>query len=194
MCSSKNSIDVVVRIFHWFLVTLFIALFITGDNNHNTLHIVLGYLLISLIISRLAWGFIGTRNALWKHYLHTPQSVFGYLSKLKQQRPTTFTIHNPAGSMMILAMLCMLILIVISGLLMQGLFELDGIFYPLTQSLADSHAFLIRNVHDMLSWLMIFTIVLHIMGVIYSSKIYRINLALMMINGKSCDSKNRRKS
>ncbi len=184
MYLDKNNVDIVIRVFHWLLAALFVLLFVTGSNHHDTLHILLGYLLTSLIISRIMWGIIGPHNALWKNYFYTLKSILGYLSKLIQNEPITFKIHNPAGSTMILVMLLILIMVIISGLLTQGLFELDGIFYTLTQYFSDPQAFLVRSTHDALSQIMIFVIIFHIIGVVYSSKIYNINLLLMMINGK----------
>ncbi len=187
MCLDKNqnNIDIVVRVFHWLLVILFVMLFITGNGYYDdSSHILLGYLLISLIISRIAWGLMGVHNALWKNYLYTPKAVLNYLSKLIRNKPIAFKVHNPAGSTMVLIMLLMLIMISISGLLAQGLFELDGAFYALTQHFSDSQAFLTRSIHDDLSQLMLFAIIFHVSGVVYSSKIYNINLPLMMLSGK----------
>ncbi|MDC9715114.1 MAG: cytochrome b/b6 domain-containing protein [Gammaproteobacteria bacterium] len=195
MCldKNKNNIDVVVRVFHWLLVILFVMLFITGNGYYDdSSHILLGYLLTSLIISRITWGLIGVHNALWKNYLYAPKSVFDYLSKLIRNKPIAFKVHNPAGSMMVLIMLLMLIMISVSGLLAQGLFELDGAFYVLTQHFSDSQAFLTKSIHDDLSQLMLFAVIFHISGVVYSSKIYNINLLLMMLSGKQRSFQSRR--
>ncbi len=114
------------RMFHWFLIVLFITLFMTGNNNNggDAIHIVSGYLLTRFVLTRIIWGFMDDENALLGNYLHSPKSILNYLLKLFSSTPTEFKIHNPAGSIMILIMMTMLVAIVISGLLIQGLFEL----------------------------------------------------------------------
>lgn len=46
------------RIFHWFLVVLFITLFMTGNNNNggDAIHIISGYLLTSFVLTRIIWA------------------------------------------------------------------------------------------------------------------------------------------
>lgn len=186
MHSNNISINIMTRIFHWFLVVLFITLFITG-NNHNggdVIHIISGYLLTSFVLARIVWGFMGDKNALWHHYLYSPKSIFNYLLKLSKRTPVKFKPHNPAGSTMILIMIIMLIAIIISGLLIQSLFELEGIFLLLTTYVNDSQAFIIKEIHLLLSYILLIVIGFHISGVVYSSYIYKANLPIMMITGK----------
>ncbi len=48
--------DIPVRFFHWTLVVLFAAAYITGEET-ETLHAYLGYGIIGLILFRIVWGF-----------------------------------------------------------------------------------------------------------------------------------------
>lgn len=175
-----------IRIFHWFLVALFIALFITGNNNNggNAIHIISGYLLTSFVLARIVWGFMGNENALWHNYLYSPKSTFNYLLKLSSLTPVKFKAHNPAGGTMILIMIIMLVAIITSGLLIQSLFELEGIFLLLATYVNDSQALIIKDIHFFLSYILLVTIGFHISGVIYSSYIYKANLPIMMVTGK----------
>jgi len=186
MHANNTNINIMIRIFHWFLVVLFITLFMTGNNNNggDTIHIISGYLLTSFVLARIVWGFMGNENALWHHYLYSLKTTFNYLLKLSSLTPAKFKIHNPAGSTMILIMIIMLVAIIISGLLIQSLFELEGIFLLLATYVNDSQALIIKDIHLFLSYILLIAIGFHVSGVIYSSYIYKANFPMMMITGK----------
>lgn len=74
--------------------------------------------------------------------------------------------------------------VIISGLLIQSLFELEGIFLLLTTYISDSQAFIIKEIHLLLSYILLIAIGFHISGVVYSSYIYKANLPIMMVTGK----------
>lgn len=184
--TTNPSINIVIRIFHWSIVVLFVVLFTTGENNNGSddLHIVSGYLMASLILSRIVWGFIGDKNALWGNYLHQPKLVFIYLYKLFSTSTPKFKLHNPAGGSMILLKMIILFILVATGLLIEALFEFDGALFFVSYYLNESQAIFIKEVHSMLAHLMLLIIAAHLLGVIYSSHKYRINMLLMMITGK----------
>jgi cytochrome b len=186
MHANSTNINIMIRIFHWFLVALFITLFMTGNNNNGggTIHIISGYLLTSFVLARIVWGFMGDENALWHNYLYSLKTTFNYLLKLSSLTPAKFKTHNPAGSTMILIMIIMLVAIIISGLLIQSLFELEGIFLLLATYVNDSQALIIKDIHLFLSYILLIAIGFHVSGVIYSSYIYKANFPMMMITGK----------
>ena len=57
--------DVPVRLFHWLLVLLVVALFVTGKLGGNWLewHKRAGFSVLGLIIFRIIWGFVGNDYA-----------------------------------------------------------------------------------------------------------------------------------
>jgi len=182
----EKSINIMIRVFHWMVVALFVVLFVTGDqgDGSDNVHIIFGYLLISVIFSRILWGYIGDKNAIWKNYLYHPKLIFIYLSKLLSPSKAKFQIHNPAGSSMILVMMTLLLIITLSGLLLESVFEFSGALLFLSSFVSDNQSFLIKDLHDSTAHLMLFAIVLHLLGVLYSSYKYRVNMPLMMITGK----------
>ena len=182
----EKPINIMVRFFHWSIVILFITLFVTGDqgDGSDVIHIISGHLLISIIFARILWGFIGDKNAIWKNYLHHPKLIFTYLSKLLSSSKVKFQIHNPAGSSMILIMMATLIIIMFSGLLLESVFEFSGVLLFLSSLVSDDQSFLIKDLHNITAHLMLFAIALHLLGVLYSSYKYRVNMPLMMITGK----------
>ena len=50
--------DLLLRIFHWSLVSLYLFAFITEDDFLD-LHVIASYIIIGLILFRLIWGEIG---------------------------------------------------------------------------------------------------------------------------------------
>ena len=68
--------DPFVRFFHWTLVICIIGQFITAEDFQNV-HVILGYVIIGLVLSRILWGFIGTKYARFNDFLYRPvrQSV-----------------------------------------------------------------------------------------------------------------------
>ncbi len=187
--SSKQEtiINIVVRVFHWSIVTLFVILFVTGDNNDGSdaLHIVSGYLLVSFLLVRILWGIMGDENARWKNYLYYPRQVMSYLYQLFDvSLERKFQLHNPAGGSMILVMMSILSITAITGLLLESLFEFSDVLLFATTYFSDDSALLIREVHGILAYLMLFAIGFHVSGVLYSSYAYKVNAPLMMISGK----------
>ena len=51
--------DPFVRFFHWTLFICIIGQFITAEDFENV-HVILGYVIIGLVLSRILWGFLGT--------------------------------------------------------------------------------------------------------------------------------------
>lgn len=182
----EAAINIMVRVFHWSVVILFSVLFITGDQGDgaDAMHIITGYLLISVIAARILWGFIGDKNALWKNYLNHPKLIFTYLSKLLSSVKVKFQIHNPAGSSMILVMILTLLITTFSGLLLEAVFEFSGALLWLSAFIGDDQSFLIKELHSIAAHFMLFAIALHLLGVLYSSYRYRVNMPLMMITGR----------
>ena len=53
--------DLPTRVFHWSLALLILALVITGNVGGNAMawHFRCGYAVLSLLLFRLLWGFVG---------------------------------------------------------------------------------------------------------------------------------------
>ena len=108
-----------VRIFHWSLVTAFVVAYVTEDEL-MTLHVYAGYLIAGLLVFRVIWGFIGPRHARFSDFVYLPAEVLGYLKDTLSGHPARYLGHNPAGGVMILLLLVSLVVTVITGLLMLG--------------------------------------------------------------------------
>ena len=80
--------DPLVRIFHWSLVATFIIAWLTADEE-SRLHELAGYAVISLVLVRILWGFIGTRYARFSDFVHRPSTVLGYAREMLSGKPNT---------------------------------------------------------------------------------------------------------
>jgi len=120
--------DCFVRFFHWSLVLLFIASYLSGEEEH-WIHVYSGYGIICLLAMRITWGFIGTKYARFADFVSAPGKVVDYLRALVSGKKSERYIgHNPAGGMMVLAMLITLFFIGFSGLKLYAIEEGKGPF------------------------------------------------------------------
>ena len=161
--------DRFVRLFHWLTASLVLIAFLTTDDA-RWLHEYAGYAVLAMIAARLVWGIYGTRYALFVSFIVGPRAVWRYLMLLRDGRAPRHIGHNPAGGMMIVALLILLTIVAGSG----WLSETDAFFgVPW-----------VDHLHHISAHLLLGLIGLHIAGVIVSSWLHRENLVLAMITGR----------
>ena len=108
--------DIGVRLFHWSLVVLFTLAYVSGDDDASRLHAWTGYAIIALLAFRLAWGLVGSRHARFADFIYAPRQVLAYVKDMAGGHPKRYLGHNPAGGLMIVAMLVMLAAVSWTGL------------------------------------------------------------------------------
>ncbi|MGP7734409.1 cytochrome b/b6 domain-containing protein [Oceanimonas smirnovii] len=112
-----------IRLFHWSMPVLMALLWYYAGEDMDK-HMLFAQILISLVLYRVIWGFIGTPYARFSHFVYHPRHIVAYLrASLTPQKPVYLS-HNPMGGIMVLVLL--------GGLLLQagtGLFATDDIFY-----------------------------------------------------------------
>ena len=133
-------------------------------------HRVAGYLVLALVIARIAWGFANSGHARFGSFVPTPAHLAKYLwAMLRLREPRTIG-HNPAGGAMIVALLSVLIALGVTGWMIDSPAYRD--FRPL------------QEIHLILSDGLLVLIAIHIAGVLYASWRHRENLILAMITGR----------
>ncbi len=160
--------DPFVRIFHWSLVIGFAvnALVLKEDSNA---HIWVGYAIVALVVARILWGFVGTRNARFSAFTPNRDQVIGQISDIATRRRTTHLGHSPLGALMIFNLIISILIIGISGYMMttDAYWGVDWV----------------SQIHEtFVGWAEI-SVVLHIAAVIFESKRTNINLSQAMITG-----------
>ena len=161
--------DPLVRIFHWSLVAAFFGAYLLGDDG-GSLHQALGYGVLGLVAFRLLWGVVGSRHARFVGFVPSPRRLIGYLKDLAARREARYLGHNPAGAVMIVALLLALIGTGASGWLLT------------TDAFWGSEA--LEEVHEALANGTLLLVGLHVAGVIFSSLRQRENLVRAMFTGK----------
>ncbi len=193
--------DPLVRIFHWSLVLAFGIAYFSGDEENN-LHLYAGYVVFALIGFRILWGLIGTRFARFSNFVYSPGSVIKYIKDSVAGRPKHYIGHNPAGGVMIIALLLSLGGVTYSGLKVYAIEEGAG---PLAQSTeisfiksahadADEHEKyggseeheeeeFWEEIHEATANFVLFLVILHIAGVFIVGRLHNENLVKGMITG-----------
>ena len=161
--------DPFVRLFHWTLLTLFVIAIVSGEE-FMSLHIAVGYGIAILLALRVVWGVIGSRYARFSSFVRSPGDVLAYLRELGTFKPPRYLGHNPAGGVMILALLSALIGTAATGYMMT----------------TDAYwgAKWVEKLHEALAWGTLALAGLHVIGVIVSSLLHHENLVKSMWTGR----------
>lgn len=160
--------DPFVRVFHWSLVAAFFgAYFIEGGDRA---HQVLGYIALGLVVARIVWGFIGTKYARFAQFVPSPRRLLAYVSEAIRHSEARCLGHNPAGAVMILALIGAVIATSVSG-------------WMLTTDVYWGDEF-VEELHELSANVTVALVGLHVAGAIYESIRHRENLVLAMITGR----------
>ena len=161
--------DAPVRLLHWALVATMAAAWATSDSTSGV-HEYLGYGTLAIVASRLAWGFAGNRYARFAHFVRGPGPTLAYLRAVRDARAPRHLGHNPLGAAMVLALLCCVVLLGVSGW-MLGTDLLWGYAWPV-------------QLHYAIACLLVGLVVLHVAGVLFTSWQHRENLVAAMVTGE----------
>ncbi len=179
--------DLGVRAFHWGLVATVAAALLTGFVAPDwwiDIHIAAGSAVAALIAFRSVLGVIGSPYARFWAFAYRPSRVFAYVKSVFLGRPDHYRGHNPLGALMVFALLAALGLICLTGVVALGGEEKRGpLAFLVPFALGDAaNAF-----HEVLAWLIVGFVGLHIGGVLFASRHERINLVASMVGGQKPD-------
>jgi cytochrome b len=161
--------DPFVRVFHWSLVGLFALAYVTGDEVQRV-HNAAGYAIAALLALRIVWGFIGPQHARFNEFVRTPRKALAYLKDVLLLRPRRYMGHNPAGGLMVIALVAMLAATSLTGYMMT------------TDAYWGSKA--LEELHEFLANATVALVFLHVLGVLAASFQHRENLVRAMITGR----------
>lgn len=177
--------DPLVRVFHWLLVVgFFTAYFTEGEGETLTLHTWAGYVVAGLILVRLVWGVIGTRHARFSDFVTRPVVVKDYLLSVLRLHPRRYLGHNPAGGLMIIALLISLLVTVSSGMSLYAVEEQAGPLAGWLGNLGESWEDVFEGLHEFFANFTLFLVVVHVAGVLVDSLLHGENLVRAMITGR----------
>lgn len=173
--------DLPTRIFHWALVLCIVGLVITGEIGGEVMpwHFRLGYAVLSLLLFRLVWGFIGGRWSRFASFVKTPATVLAYVRARGPVEPSVG--HNPLGAGSVLAMLFFLLAQVASGSLSDDEIANSG---PLAKFVSNATVSLASKYHSEIGKVILIVLVLlHLAAIVFYRARKKENLVPAMLHG-----------
>ncbi|MDQ7072598.1 MAG: cytochrome b/b6 domain-containing protein [Gammaproteobacteria bacterium] len=174
--------DLPLRIFHWSLVSSFLISYITEDD-FMTVHSYAGYTILALVTFRFIWGLTGSKHARFSDFICTPATTIKYLKDVLHNKAKRYLGHNPAGGVMVLALLVSLFLTTITGLAAFATEEGLGPLVSLMDTTPNYIFDAVDDVHEFFANFTLILIVFHIVGVAVTSMAHKENLVRAMITG-----------
>jgi cytochrome b len=174
--------DIPVRLFHWVLVALMIALVITGEilDGAIEVHALLGRAVIVLVIFRLMWGAVGSSYARFSRFVCGPGAVMSYARSLLARQSEFMAGHNPLGGWMVLVLLTSVLLQSILGLFANDDIMFDG---PLAYLVSKETSDLLTGLHQDMFYALLLAVGLHVAAVIWHKLFMGEDLLTAMITG-----------
>lgn len=160
--------DPLVRLLHWSLAACIFGAYLVEDG--DTAHRVLGYLALGLVVTRVAWGFVGSPHARFRDWVRGPRAVRAYLRERLAGTSRRRLGHNPAAGIMMLGLLATVVLVGVTGW-MQTLDAFWGVEW-------------VEDLHAVLAWSLLGLIGLHVAAAVVESLHYRENLIAAMVHGR----------
>jgi cytochrome b len=173
--------DLPTRLFHWLLVLLLPASYVSMRLNLMDLHMALGHAVLALMLFRWAWGFIGSDTARFGHFLGSPVRAARYLLRLGVREPDTQIGHNAAGGWMVLLLLVLLSVQVGAGLCANDGGATEG---PLAKYVGSTWSDRLSLVHAVTFKLILGAVALHVLAVLAYALLKHQNLVQPMLTGK----------
>lgn len=170
--------DWAVRIAHWLMVLFFAIIYLRYRK--FPIHAYAGYLMLLLVVFRIAWGMIGTKAAKFSTFWFTPAQVFDYSRQAIRGHAGYYASHNPMGSWMVYTLLAMMLVNGILGLLLYSSGQQLGPFGALVP---EDWEDLLKGLHKGLGHITAACVALHIAGVLWAARAHRENYVLAMITG-----------
>jgi cytochrome b len=172
--------DIPIRVFHWLIVALVAAAYATWRLNWMVLHGWVGDAVLTLLLFRVMWGFLGSETARFSRFLTSPQMAVEHLKHAFQREPDRQVGHNPAGGWMVLLLLVLLLGETLTGLYVANDIADEG---PLTELVPPWAANAIASSHAILWDALLAAIVLHVLAIAGFAVVKRHNLLRPMITG-----------
>jgi cytochrome b len=161
--------DMPVRVFHWLLVICFAGAWLTSESERLAMtHYAFGYTACLLVLIRLVWGIVGTRYARFSQFLKRPQAVIEHFMAMLRGHPHHDVGHNPAGGLVMFALMLIILLIGLTGYL----------------TVKDFLGGFTSEIHEAVASLALAIVIVHICAAILMSVLEKQNLVKSMVTGK----------
>jgi cytochrome b len=161
-------LDLPVRVFHWVLAALVCFSWWSGTQGGDPLlmnyHLWSGYSILTLLLFRIAWGFVGSTHARFSDFLYGPRAIIEFIKTLPRRDAARFAGYNPLGGLSVL-----LIFVCIALQIGTGLFANDDIVTegPLYKWVSKGTSDLLTTLHSYNFYVILALVSLHIAAVLF---------------------------
>ena len=169
--------DLPVRLVHWLLAALIAFSWWSVHHHHTDWHIWSGCAILTLLLFRILWGFVGSSTARFSGFVRGPSAVAAYW-----RGRWNGIGHNPVGALSVIALLGAVAVQVGLGLVSE---DEDGIFMgPLAGLVSTETSDKARDLHELWFNVILALVALHLLAILY----YRLRgrkLTLPMVTGRA---------
>uniref|UniRef100_A0A8W7PU77 Cytochrome b561 bacterial/Ni-hydrogenase domain-containing protein n=1 Tax=Anopheles coluzzii TaxID=1518534 RepID=A0A8W7PU77_ANOCL len=121
-----------------------------------------GYLAAALVLSRVLWGFVGSKHARFADFFPTPRRLRAHWQDMRQGRLDAHAGHNPLGALMMLWLMALVLGLGVTGYLLGT----DAFW-------GDDR---MQELHEALANILIGSVGLHVLAALVMSRLGGINL------------------
>jgi cytochrome b len=170
--------DLPIRLFHWLLVFCIAGSLISVNLGGNAIewHAYFGYSILTLLIFRIVWGFVGSRHARFITFFPNRAAILAYL----QGRSPRFLGHNPIGALSVFALLFVLSVQVLTGLFVDDEIAFQG---PLAKYVPNLVVSFLSEIHEGNQVVIYTLITIHIAAIWFYRKYKGEDLIKPMLSG-----------
>jgi len=155
--------DLPLRLFHWALVIAIAVAFLSSEEDSalNDWQVLSGWVAAILIVFRLIWGFVGGEHSRFSDFIR-PSRITDHISGLLRGRRDADLGHNPLGAVAVVFLLALTAVTIWAGAFGgEAAVEL----------------------HEIVAWVLLAMVGLHIAAVVVMSLVERENLVRAMVTG-----------
>ena len=174
--------DLPTRLFHWLLVILVGTSFVTAKMGGNAMryHEWSGFAILALLLFRVVWGFVGSRESRFATFIRDPAKVFTYATNFLHRNSPRYLGHNPLGGWSIVAMLLALFIQAATGLFANDNIATVG---PLYAWVSKETSDWLSGIHKLNQKIIVVLVSIHLFAVLFHLLFKRENLVTPMITG-----------
>ncbi|HYD05030.1 MAG TPA: cytochrome b/b6 domain-containing protein [Reyranella sp.] len=187
MANKKDRVrvwDLPVRLFHWALVILLATSYFSGraGDDWMNLHFWSGYAILTLLLFRIVWGFVGSTTARFSDFVKGPSAAWRHLAELAGADRPREVGHNPLGGAMVVVLIFAVLAQVVAGLFSADT-DMGMVNGPLSRLVADKWVDAATAFHKYWVNVLLILVGVHVLAAIVYLVWKRQNLIGAMIHG-----------
>ena len=179
--------DPLIRLTHWSIAAAVLLNGLIVDDDWIG-HIWIGYAALALLALRLVWGVIGTEEARFSAFPPSLGAARAHIRERLAGRHRAFVSHNPLGALMAYALWGMLLVVSLTGVMLESSpFPDASVSRPAGHEERSDHrdgfTEAVEEVHETAANILLLLAALHVGGVALESRLSGVNLVRAMITG-----------